>query len=122
MDDRAGLGRAGERRAEKELRRKRFRVVTRNYRCPLGEIDLVALDDATVVFVEVKTRTGNDLADPQDAVTREKQRRLYRAAEFFLKQTRSQDRPCRFDVVAITLNDAGGMDVEHLVDAFVPQR
>jgi len=120
MDDRAGLGRAGEKRAERFLRRQRYRIVTRNYRCPAGEIDLVALDGRTVVFVEVKTRTDGQYADPQDAVNPAKQRRLLKSAEFFLRQTDSQERPCRFDVIAITLGGEAEMKVEHITDAFGP--
>ena len=123
MDDRAGLGRAGEEHAERFLRRRRgYRIVTRNYRCPAGEIDLIALDGRTVVFVEVKTRADREHADPQDAVNPAKQRRLLRSAEFFLRQTQSQDRACRFDVVAIALDAGGNMQTEHIEDAFVPQR
>jgi putative endonuclease len=75
MDIRSILGRSGERRAEKYLRRQGYRLVARNYRCPIGELDLIFLDGKTVVFVEVKTRTGAEHADPQDAVNRGKQDR-----------------------------------------------
>lgn len=120
MDDRAGLGRAGEQQAVRFLRRRRFRIVTRNYRCPLGEIDVVALDGRTVVFVEVKTRSDRRHADPEDAVNFVKQDKLCRAARFFLRHTRSEGRACRFDVVAITRDPAGRMDVEHIPHAFAP--
>ena len=122
MDDRASLGQAGEKQAERFLRRQGYRIVTRNYSCPLGEIDLIALDGRTVVFVEVKTRSDRDHADPQDAVTPAKQRRLIRSARFFIQQTNSQDRACRFDVVAVTANDGADMHVEHIPDAFGPSR
>jgi len=122
MDDRAELGRAGEKQARKFLQRKRYRIVTRNYRCPLGEIDLIALDGKTVVFVEVKTRTANQHADPEESVTPAKQERIVRCAEFFLKQTGSDDRASRFDVVAITENDNKKMEIEHFVDAFTSGR
>lgn len=118
MDDRAGLGRKGEKYAERFLRRRRYRTVTRNYRCPAGEIDLIALDGQTIVFIEVKTRRSREHADPQDAVNPGKQRRLWRSAQFFLQQTGSQDRPCRFDILAITLNAETKMEVEHIPDAF----
>jgi putative endonuclease len=120
MDDQAGLGPAGEQYAERFLRRRRYRIVTRNYNCPMGEIDIVALDGRTIVFVEVKTRTGREHADPQDAVNAAKQKHLTRAGEFFLRQTQSEDRVCRFDVVAITVSAANEWDVEHLIDAFTP--
>lgn len=121
MDDRAQLGQAGEKHAARFLRKLGYRLVTRNYRCPMGEIDLVMLDGHVIVFVEVKTRSSDEFANPEDAVTPEKQRRLTRSAQFFLRQTRSNGRACRFDVMAITLDNAGGMSVEHFKSAFQAQ-
>lgn len=118
MDDRANLGRAGERHAERFLRSRRYRIVTRNYVCPAGEIDLIALDGRTVVFVEVKTRTGREHADPQDAVNAAKREHLMRSALFFLRQTRAEDRACRFDVLALVVGPDGSIETEHLIDAF----
>ena len=120
MDDRAGLGRSGEREAEGFLRARKYRIVTQNYRCPPGEVDLIALDGTTIVFVEVKTRTGREHADPQDAVNIHKQQHIQRAAEFFLRQTHSEDRVYRFDVVALVLLPDGKQEIEHLIDAFTP--
>ena len=83
---------------------------------------LIALDGRTVVFVEVKTRSDRDHADPQDAVNPAKQRRLLKSAEFFLHQTHSQDRACRFDVIAITADDGANVHVEYIPDAFAGPR
>lgn len=118
MDDRGSLGRAGEKQAARFLRRLGYRIVTRNYHCLAGEIDLIALDGKTVVFVEVKTRTDRQHADPQDAVSRPKQQRLRRCADLFLRQTDAQDRPCRFDVIAISLDPDDKMQIEHFAEAF----
>jgi putative endonuclease len=120
VDDRARLGIEGERAAERFLKRLGYRTVTRNYACPLGEIDLVALDGPTVVFVEVKTRTSREHADPQDAVDPGKQQRLARTANFFLRRTRSVGRACRFDVMAIT-GSPGNLHIEHFPGAFSPK-
>ncbi|NLX13137.1 MAG: YraN family protein [Phycisphaerales bacterium] len=120
MDDRAVLGRKGERLALRFLRRKGCKLVTRNYRCAGGELDLVLLDDEVVVFVEVKTRTGRTHADPEDAVNLPKRQRIIRAARYFLQQTDSFDRMFRFDIVAITREDDGELAVEHFIDAFEP--
>jgi putative endonuclease len=120
MEDRAGLGPTGEQYAERYLRKKRYRIVTRNYVCPLGEIDLVALDRKTIVFVEVKTRTGREHADPQDAVNAPKRQHITRVAEHFLRRTHAEDRQSRFDVVAITVTPDKQWHVEHLMDAFSP--
>jgi len=121
MDDRANLGKTGEKRAAKFLRKKRYKIVTRNYHCPAGEIDLVALDGDIVVFIEVKTRSDADHADPEDAVNFHKQKRMARCARFFLQHTGSEGRACRFDVIAITLNDGTDMEIEHFEDAFQPK-
>jgi putative endonuclease len=120
MDDRAGLGPAGEQHAERYLRRKRYRIVTRNYVCPLGEIDIIALDGKTIVFVEVKTRTGREHADPQDAVNTAKQQHIARVAQYFLRRTHSEDRHARFDVVGITVTPDEQWHIEHLIEAFAP--
>lgn len=122
MDDRAGLGVAGEKAAERFLRKRKLRTVTRNYRCPAGEIDLISLDGDTIVFVEVKTRTGREHADPEDAVNPGKQQRIRRSADFFLRQTGSEDRQYRFDIVAVIVDNAGELMIEHFPDAFTPSR
>ncbi|MBI3782509.1 MAG: YraN family protein [Deltaproteobacteria bacterium] len=95
------LGEAGERHAEEVLRRARYVILERNYRCLLGEVDLVALDGRTVVFVEVKTRTQTQFGSPHDAVDHRKQRQLQRVANYYLSRHRLHDRDARFDVVAI---------------------
>ncbi len=118
MDDRAGLGIAGEKHAVRFLRRMGYRLVTRNYRCAVGEIDIVALDGPVIVFVEVKTRSSRQHADPEDAVNAVKQARLSRAARFFLRQTRCEGRAARFDVLAITCEAGDCMNVEHFPHAF----
>jgi len=121
MWDGARLGARGEKAAETYLRRKRYRIVTRNYLCKTGEIDLVALDGSMIVFVEVKTRTTRDYEDPESAVTTGKQERVIRAANTFLRQTHSIGRACRFDIVAITGTPEGDLAIEHFVNAFAPK-
>ena len=116
-DARRELGIDGERAAERFLRRLGYTIVERNYRCPLGEIDLVALDRRTIVFVEVKTLRRAGAASPFDAVDARKQRQIARAAEHDLAARRLHDRDVRFDVVGVSR--AGGDLVCELVrDAF----
>ena len=114
------LGRAGEKAAAAFLKRSGWRIVARNYTCPQGELDLVGLDGDTIVFVEVKSRRSDASADPEINVTYHKQRRLTRAARHYLMEKGAQDRPCRFDVVAVVLPDQGEAAIEHFVDAFGP--
>jgi len=111
------LGAEGERRAEALLRAERYTIVARNYRCPLGEIDLVALDHGTVVFVEVKTRTSAGHGSPLEAVDRRKQRQLQRAAQYYLATHRLVGRDARFDVVGVCW-DAGAARCELVRNAF----
>jgi len=96
------LGRRGEDCAARYLRRKGLRIVARSVRLPQGEIDLVALDGQTVVFVEVKTRRDHRAGRPEDAVDDRKQQKLIRLAKAFLTRHDLFGHACRFDVVAIT--------------------
>jgi putative endonuclease len=113
------LGSDGERAAERFLRGRGYTIVERNYRCPLGEVDLVALHRGTVVFVEVKTLRRASVGAPHDAVGPRKQRRLARIAEHYLAARRLYDRDVRFDVVGVCL-DGGELVCELLQDAFDP--
>jgi putative endonuclease len=111
------LGSRGERAAARYLRGQGLRVLARNVRAGGGELDLIARDGDTLVFVEVKTRRGGD---PAEAVTPAKQATLTRAALAFLKRHRLLEQRCRFDVVAIVWDDArpGRPRIQHLRDAF----
>jgi len=116
-DERQELGAAGERIAERFLRRKGYVILERNFRCPTGEIDLVALDGKTVVFVEVKTRTQSALGTPFEAIDTHKQRQLRRAAQYYLVRHRLTERFARFDVVGV-LWESDPPHCELLRDAF----
>jgi putative endonuclease len=104
-DDRHDLGAAGEQAAEHFLRKKRYVIVARNYRCKVGEVDLVALDRGTLVFVEVKTRRHAGFGAPIEAVDMRKQRQIVRAARHFIAAHRLHDRDARFDVVGVWWDD-----------------
>lgn len=115
------LGQQGERAAEKFLRKRGFRIVARGERDRLGELDLVAVEQRTVVFVEVKTRASQERGHPAEAVDREKQRRLTRAALTFLKRHDLLECPARFDIVAVTWpTSAKRPTIEHFRNAFEP--
>lgn len=121
LTDKARLGRWGEKRCEKFLKRKGLKTLTRNYTCKTGELDLVMVDsDRTIVFVEVKTRAGEDFAPTETALTYPKKTRLTRAARFFLTANNIQDRPCRFDLVTIILPQTGKEKITHHENAFTP--
>ena len=96
-----GAGARGEDLAVAVLRRSGYRILERNFRTPVGEIDVVAEEGDILCFVEVKWRWGTGTGHPGEAVTVEKQRRIARAAEWYLARHGGPARPCRFDVVAI---------------------
>ncbi len=98
---RQALGKTGEDLAVEELERRGYAILARRYRTRHGEIDIVARDGETTVFVEVKVRATAECGTAAEAVTPEKQRRLASMAVDFLARNRLMDRPCRFDVVAI---------------------
>jgi putative endonuclease len=101
------LGRAGEDAALDRYRSAGYRLVARNWRCPLGELDLVVARGGTLVFCEVKTRRGGAFGGPHEAVTWRKQRKLRMLAEAFLHQARPQAAEIRFDVASVTVDEGG---------------
>ena len=115
------LGRRGEDAAARYLRKLGYVIVARGHRDNIGEIDLVAVDGRTVVFIEVKTRTSHDAGHPADAVDDAKPRRLTRLALSYMKRHDLLECQARFDVVAVTWpSDRGLPTIEHFKDAFEP--
>jgi putative endonuclease len=112
-----GVGQTWERLAEKHLKKAGYRIRDRNVRLKVGEIDIIAEEKGILCFIEVKGRSSLAFGAPAEAITLEKQRRLYRAAEIYLQRERLREKICRFDVVSI-LDDGGGETVEILRDAF----
>jgi len=111
--------RAAEDAAADFLRRQGYQIAQRNFATRYGEIDIVAVDDGMVVFVEVKSRASDAFGPPEVAVDRRKRDKLRRMAQIFLERHRLTDSPCRFDVVALT-RAADGADwrIEVFRDAF----
>ena len=115
------LGRWGEKRCRKFLRKKGLRVITSNYQPKGGEIDIVAAEPSgTIVFVEVKTRRDERFAAAQSAVTPRKQKRMIIAAKQFVRKYKLRDKPLRFDVVAVILGEKGAPEIRHYESAFRP--
>jgi putative endonuclease len=107
---RVRIGREGEEAAAGFLLSRGYRLLHRNYRCGrFGELDIVALDGDTLVFVEVKTRRSAKYGTGAEAVGRRKQERLLLLARWYIAAERVGDRPCRFDVVEV---DAAGKGME----------
>ena len=101
--DRIRTGKKGEDIAVACLKGKGYRIVERNYKCPLGEIDIVAKDGDVIVFVEVKSRKSEEFGDPQLAVGLQKQKKISKISLTYLKEKRLYPCNARFDVVAIKM-------------------
>src|SRR5512140_1352557 len=116
--DRIALGKSGEDLACRELQRRGYAILARRYRTRVGEIDIVARDGPTVVFVEVKTRASTACGDPSEAVGPAKQRKIWVMACDYLLRAGWDNRPCRFDVVAITMRDGAVQRMDIIRGAF----
>jgi putative endonuclease len=123
VDGSAALGRRGERLARQALRRAGLKILSSNYRCPAGEVDLIALhprrDGDVLVFVEVKTRASDFHTPPASAVDAQKQHRLRRCADYYVAgRPAAAELPLRFDVISIVAAGGRPPRVEHIEDAF----
>lgn len=115
------FGNRGERLAAKHLKRNGFRILKRQYRNRLGELDLIARDGDAVVFVEVKTRKSTAAGDPTEAITHAKQKKMTQLALAFLKRYNLLECRARFDVVAIVWPEGDGEpELTHYRNAFEP--
>ena len=114
VDTRKKLGNRGEKIAAKFLRKQGYQIIEKNYRSRLGEIDIVAKEDESIVFVEVKTRCSTDFGLPEEALSYDKRRRLSKLALGYLAHRRIKDTNCRFDVVSILMDNKKVSKVKHI--------
>jgi putative endonuclease len=110
-------GKAGEDLAAGYLEQQGLKIIERNYRFERGEIDLIAEEGDELVFVEVKARRSAAFGSPEEAVTEEKQEQVHTVAEGYLFEHDIDNRPCRFDVVAIEFRN-NKVDIRHIRNAF----
>ncbi len=110
-------GRVGEDMAAEYLQKCGLRIIERNYRFERGEIDIIAEEGDDLVFVEVKARRNDEFGSPEEAVSEEKQEKIYKIADGYLFERNLDDRPCRFDVVAIEFRN-GRSEIRHIRNAF----
>jgi len=115
------LGSQGEDAAATFLRKSGVRILARNFTCPQGEIDLIGLHEATIVFFEVKTRRSSQAADPEANIGPVKQQQLTRVASAWLAKNRYPQTAYRFDAVAVIWPENGPPQVRWTMQAFVPK-
>ena len=103
----------GEWQASKYLIDKGYKILERNYLCPLGEIDIIAKYKDYIVFVEVKERESASFGVPSESVDNKKQKKIRRVASYYLKINKLFDNPCRFDIVEVLAGE-----INHIENAF----
>jgi putative endonuclease len=111
------LGQRGENLAARYLRDLGFKIIERNFRCEVGEVDIIAREGKTLVFVEVKTRAYDD-PTPEEQVNNEKRHQLTKAAKLYLARYGNVQPPARFDVVAIVWPAGREAQIRHTPNAF----
>ena len=116
MDKRKQTGQRGEALAAAYLRQKSYDVIERNWRCSVGELDIVAMDKEILVFVEVRTRTGQRFGSAEESVTPAKQRRLIELAQSYLQTLDAPTPSWRIDVVAVQFG-RGAPQINHIENA-----
>jgi len=117
VDERKIFGGSGEKLAAAHLKKKGYEIVDLNWRCRLGEVDLIAKTDGVLVFCEVKSRRGAGFGSPFEAITAGKQIRLRRLGEYYWSFKTDRSLTVRFDAIAI-IHGSAGIEVDHIEDAF----
>jgi len=112
------LGEKGEKQAARYLKKKGYKIVTANYRCKYGEIDLIARYADILIFIEVKTRTSTYFGVPAAAVDYRKQQQISKVAHHYLITHHNDDVDARFDVISILSPRGQKAEIEHISDAF----
>jgi len=118
MSKARALGMSGEEAAVDYLQKRKYRVIRRGFRFHRGEIDIIAYDSDTLVFVEVKTRQSADFGPPEESVTPHKQRQIRKLAEAYLMLNNLGDIACRFDILSLLSDGGQGYRIRHILDAF----
>jgi putative endonuclease len=112
------LGKWGEEQGCRYLMEQGYRIVYQNYRCPVGEIDIIASREGQLAFVEVKTRRSTSFGSPAEAVNFKKQMKYQKTSLYFLNDKRWKDVDCRFDVLEVIVNPDGTFHINHIQNAW----
>lgn len=116
MNQKQREGRIGEIEAALYLKKNGYKIICMNFKCMQGEIDIIAEKNNMIVFIEVKTRTSKTYGEAREAVDLEKQKHIYRAAEYFLYKTQMEEVFTRIDVIEIYLYNRESYNKPHKTD------
>lgn len=112
------LGTRGETAACGFLKEKGYEILEKNYKCKIGEIDVIARNRGRLVFIEIKTRTSTYFGTPQEAVHLQKQEKIFKVAQWYLKEKKLVKIPVAFDVVAVLWKEGQPPEISLIADAF----
>jgi putative endonuclease len=112
------IGKAGEDEAAKYLESKGYNIITRNFYCRIGEIDIIARDGDYLVFIEVKTRKSLKYGYPVESISKKKVRGIIKTAQTYIHFKNIKEADIRFDVIEVILDNNGEKNVNHIQDAF----
>ncbi len=112
------IGKKGEKVAVKYLKKSGFEIVECGFKAMRGEIDIIARENDTIVFVEVKTRRTDEFGSPFEAVDLKKQAQIKKIASIYISKRYQKFIPCRFDVVGIIVRERGDYEISHIRNAF----
>ena len=115
---RLSLGTRGEISACGFLKKHGYEILEKNYKCKLGEIDLICRRQGRLAFIEIKTRTSVQYGTPQEAVNLQKQEKIFKVAQYYMKEKKLTKIPVAFDVVAILWKEGQAPEMRLIVDAF----
>ena len=115
---RSTLGERGERAACGFLKEHGYEILEKNYKCKIGEIDVIARRQGRLAFVEIKTRTSAQFGTPQEAVALKKQEKIFKVAQWYMKEKKLVKTPVAFDVVAVLWKEGEMPGIRLIADAF----
>ncbi len=115
---RAPLGERGETAACVFLKKNGYEILEKNYKCKIGEIDVIARRQGRLAFVEIKTRTSAQFGAPQEAVDLRKQEKIFKVAQWYMKEKKLVKTPVAFDVVAVLWKEGQAPEMRLFADAF----
>ena len=111
-------GNIGEKLARKYAKKQGMKIIEKNYRALRGEIDIIAVEDDQLVFIEVKTNKQGNKVPPENRVNSAKQKQIGKVAQMYLQQSGKTGMDCRFDVIGVVLSENGGHEISHIKNAF----
>lgn len=120
--NRKSFGNWGEEQAKIYLEDHGFRILDQNYRCRIGEVDLIALDGEYLVFIEVKTRSSTAYGFPMEAIGTKKQNKYFNMASVYTKHKGIHEASIRFDIVEVMTRKDKALEINHVANAFQPNR